>query len=199
MGNRLRTTRDESGLISVGTAVFLLLAAAAVYILLAVVDSDTDHFGAVPVPGAAGVDLSEGEVQIYYSQGTSPQVPFQQPSNLGYSIRGNAGVPLQPDARGDDPEEKDGVTTQLVGAVSVPEDGIYDVKVTGSAAPGAVKPELTFGQAPGDAIVSRAKDLVDRLTGPLGLLVLAILLVLYAIPQVQRRNRQKRLDSYENH
>ena len=190
MRKRLSHLRSESGAINAGTAITLALVAAVVYIGLAAVNSDTAYFGEAPVPGTSAIDLDKGGVEIYYAQGTSAQTSFQRPANLTTTIRDSAGTPLRVDVRGADAKETDTGMTQLIASVQIPADGIYTVETSGTPSAGAVKAELTFGQSPMGAVASRAKDLAEQLIGPLGVLVLIFLGVLYALPRIKRRTNQ---------
>ena len=189
MNMRLSQLRSETGAISAGAAMSLVLLAAVVYIGLAAVGSDNAYFGRAPVPGKSAVELDKGGVEITYSEGTSAEGSFQGPPDLRTAIRDSAGIPLRVDSRGGEPEKTEAGTTQLIGSVQVPADGIYTVETFAAPAAGAVKPELLLGQSPLGAISTRAKDLAEQLIGPLGVLILAFLGVLYVIPKIQRRNK----------
>lgn len=188
MKTRFAHLRSESGVVAPGTLIGILLVAVIVYIALAVTDADTAHFGAVPVPGTAAISLDKGETEIYYSQTTNAQSPFSKPDDLGILIRDSAGTLVEPDYRGDKEKETEEGLTQLVAAASIPAESVYTVEVTGSPAAGALKPEVTFGQGPIEAMTARVKEIDEQLLGPVGVLLLVVLAALYLIPRLQRKN-----------
>jgi len=190
VSKRLQRVRSESGVISVGTVIGLAVVAVAIYIGLAATNADTDHFGRMPVPGNATLELTEGETEIYYAQKTVAGAQFTAPDALTYGISDSSGQPIEINPRGEEPKETDGTTTALIASVSIPSDGIYSVEAAGSAPQGAVEPELTFGQGPLNAIADRAKEIAEELIGPLGILIVIGLAVLYWVPRIAQKNKK---------
>lgn len=180
--------RDESGAIGVGTIIGVALLALLVYLLLAAAETDTTHYGVVPVPSTAQVELPGGETDVYYAEAIRPGagISLVTPEDLSYSISGAPGQDVSSASRGGDPEETNGGMTRLIGAVSVPEDGLYTIKVTSDLAAQRISPQLTFGQSPSQAVRERFEGAVDALKGPAGFALVALLVVLFLLPRFRR-------------
>jgi len=54
-----------------------------------------------------------------------------------------------------------------------------------------ISPEVTFGQGPFAAIGQRFSDVVDTLRGPVGIVVLAVLVFLFLLPRWQLARRRQ--------
>ena len=54
-----------------------------------------------------------------------------------------------------------------------------------------ISPELTFGQGPFAAIGQRFSDVVDALRGPVGIIVLAVLVLLFLLPRWKLARRRQ--------
>ena len=188
-GNRLRS---ESGAIGAGTAIGVALLGVFVYLVLAATEGDPAHYGTVTVPGTAQIELPEGETDIFYREGieSGSAVSLVTPDDLDYTVTDSSDISVETDSRGGDPEEVEGGETRKVGAVFAPADGVYTVEVESDEAAQRITPELTFGQSPLQAIEARFEEIVDALKGPLGIVVVAILFVLFMLPRLRRSLRR---------
>ena len=130
--------RGEEGAISAGAVIVIGLLLFLGYLLLAAFEGDTAQFGKVPVPGQAQVELPEGDVDIYYSEGIDPDagVALNTPDDLQYTVTGPAGQQLPTSSRGGDSKSTDDGMTRLIGALQAPEDGPYTIEAESSQAAG---------------------------------------------------------------
>ncbi len=179
---------SEAGAIGAGTAIGVALLALVVYLLLGAAEGDTAHYGSVSVPSTSQVELPEGETDVYYAEGIEADagVSLVVPQDLDYSITDSAGQAVDVSFRGAEPEETDGGMTRLIGSVSAPADGIYTVEVASNEAVQRIRPAITFGQSPLEAIQARFDDVVEALKGPAGIAVVALLVVLFLLPRFRR-------------
>ena len=179
---------SESGAIGAGTLIGVALLALAVYLLLGAAEGDSAHYGSAPVPSTSQVELPEGETDVYYAEGVEPDagVSLAVPQDLDYSITDSAGQTVDVSFRGAEPEETDGGMARLIGSVSAPADGIYTVEVASNEAVQRIRPAITFGQSPLEAIQARFDDVVEALKGPAGIAVVALLVVLFLLPRFRR-------------
>jgi len=190
--------RDEQGLISAGSLVLIGLALLAGYLLLAAFEGDSAQFGKVPIPGKERVELPKGDIDIYYAEKVDPDagVPLVTPDDLDYSVTGPNGVAVRVDSRGDDAKSTGDGMARLIGAMKVPVEGSYTVTTESpQAAAQRIEPALTFGQGPFAAIGHRFDETRDALAGPLGIVILAVLVLLFLLPRFQRARRRA---SYKN-
>jgi len=184
---------SERGAISAGTVVLVALLGLVVYLLLAVFEGDTAQFGAVPVPGNKQVELPKGDVDVYYAEKVDSDagVPLVVPGDLQYSVTDADGNAVQVQSRGAEAESTGDGMTRLVGSLRAPADGIYTVTTKSSQAGQRIAPEVTFGQGPFAAIGHRFGDVVDALRGPLGIVVLAVLVILFLMPRWRLARRRQ--------
>ena len=84
-----------------GTLVVVALFAFGVYLLLGVSEGDPDHYGEVPIPGSATVELPDGEIDVFYAEGLDPSsdVTLSAPDDLEYSIAAEDGESIRIDPR----------------------------------------------------------------------------------------------------
>ena len=143
------------------------------------------------MPGSAQIELPEGETDIFYREGieSGSAVSLVSPEDLDYNVTDSSDISVETDSRGGDPEEVEGGVLRKVGAVFAPADGVYTVEVESDEAAQRITPELTFGQSPLQAIEARFEDIVDALKGPLGIVVVAALFVLFMLPRLRRALR----------
>ena len=162
-----------------------------VYLLFAATEGDPAQFGRVAVPGAAQVELPKGETDIFYREGIEPgsAVSLVTPGDLDYVVTDSRDISIETDSRGGDAEEVEGGMTRKVGAVFAPADGVYTVEVKSDEAAQRITPELTFGQSPLQAIEARFEEIVDALKGPVGIVVVAVLFMLFMLPRFRRALR----------
>lgn len=184
--------RSESGATSPGTLIGFGIAAFVVYLLLGATQADSARYGSAPVPSKSSVELKAGDVQVYYRQNTSTGSPFTQPDNLSFGVADGQGNPLKTTVRGADPKESDGETSELIGSVSVPDDGVYSVIAGGAPVSGTVSPEVTFGESPFGAIKDRFKDSVDSLKGSTGVLVAVVVIMILLYPRIRQAMKPPR-------
>lgn len=184
--------RGESGLISAGAVIGIGVLVFFGYLLLAAFNGDTAQFGKVPIPGKATVELPEGDVDIYYAEGVDPDagVPLLTPEDLEYTILDGEGVSVPVESRGDEEQSTGDGLARLIGSTQVPEDGTYTVETESTDTQQRIEPGLTFGQGPIAAVKDRFDGAVDALKGPLGILLLLVLVILIFIPRY-RRARQR--------
>lgn len=142
----------------------------------------------MPIPGKAEVELPKGDVDIYYSEGVSPDagIALITPDDLEYSILDRGGVSVQVDSRGAEAKSTGDGLTRLIGAVQIPEAGVYTVETDSREAQQRITPKLTFGQGPFASVKDRFDGVVDAFKGPLGILVLLGLVILALIPRYRR-------------
>lgn len=180
--------KTQTGAIAVGTLIGVALLALFAYLLLGAAEGDTAHYGRVPVPSTTSIELPEGETDVYYAEAVDPSagVSLTVPEDLEYTITDAAGQAVSVASRGGDPEESDGGTARLIGAVDAPADGTYTVTVTSDTAAQRGSAQLTFGQSPFGAVRERFEGVVDALRGPAGVAVAALLVVLFLLPRFQR-------------
>jgi hypothetical protein len=94
-------------------------------------------------------------------------------------------------SRGDDAKSTGDGMTRLIGQIKAPEDGGYVVTTESTQAGQRISPELTFGQGPFAAVGQRFSDVVDALRGPVGIIVLAILVLLFLLPRWKLARRRQ--------
>jgi hypothetical protein len=184
----------ERGAIGAGTVVLLGVLGLIVYLLLAVFEGDTAQFGAVSVPSKGQVvELPKGDIDVYYAEKVDPDagVPLVVPDDLKYVVVGSDGQNVAIRSRGDEAKSTGDGMTRLIGSLRTPAEGRYAVTSTSSQAGQRVSPKLTFGQGPFAAIGQRFKDVVDALRGPLGIVVLAVLVFLFMLPRWRVARRRQ--------
>ena len=189
--------RDERGLISAGALVLIGILLFLGYLLLAAFEGDSAQFGSVPVPGKQQVELPKGDVDIYYSEKIDPDagVPLITPDDLQYWVTGAGEKNIEVISRGDDAKSTGDGMTRLIGAIDLPEKGSYTVTAESSQTAQRIEPALTFGQGPFAAIGHRAKDVLEALKGPLGIVLVVVLVILFFWPRFQSARRRA---SYKN-
>lgn len=186
---RLAGSDSESGLISVSAVLAIAFVALIVYLLLAALDADTDHYGAIPIPSEnAAVELPAGETDIYLAEKGDPEkLPaLQVPADLAITFTAASGDTVRVDDRDGDIKETDDGVARVVSAVIAPDEGTYFVTVSSEEARQLVSPSLTFGLSPLGAVEQRFKDIIEELKGPTGIVVLIALAALMLAPRVQR-------------
>jgi hypothetical protein len=184
-----RTVRSQSGAVTPGTVIALAFVGLVVWIFLAAFEADTAHHGKVPIPSTElPVELPEGEVGVYYAEGIPADDAEQLtlPEGLAFTITDEEGNSVRSDSRGGDPEGTDDGAARVIGSAFVPADGTYLVTVEGAVAD-RIKPELTFGQSPLQAIGDRFEEVVDDLKGPTGIIVAVCIVILLMLPAVKRQ------------
>lgn len=184
--------RDERGLISAGALILIGVLLFLGYLLMAAFEGDSAQFGSVPIPGKEQVELPKGDVDIYYSEKVDPDagVPLIVPDDLQYTVTGAGGQNVEVVSRGDEAKSTgDGMTT-LIGAIDLPEKGSYTVTADSTQAAQRIEPALTFGQGPFAAIGHRAKDVLDSLKGPLGIVLAIVIVLLFFWPRFQSARRR---------
>ena len=180
-------------MISASTVILIAVAAFVVYLLLAAFQGDTAQFGSVAVPGKAAVELPKGDVDVYYAEKVDPDagVDLITPDDLHFTVTGPGGEGIPVNARGDDAKSTGDGMTRLIGQIKAPEDGNYTVTTDSTQAGQRISPELTFGQGPFAAIGQRFSDVVDALRGPVGIIVLAVLVLLFLLPRWKLARRRQ--------
>lgn len=182
---------SESGLISVSAVLAIGFLALIVYLLVAALDADTDHYGAIPVPSqGAPIELSKGETDVYLAErGDADELgDVEVPSNLTLAFTSaRGGDVVRIDDRDSDTETTDDGVAKEIGALQVPEAGTYLVTAS-TGATGQISSGLwlTFGLSPLGAVEHKFEDVVDELNGPTGIVVLIALGALLLAPRVQR-------------
>lgn len=179
---------SESGLVSAGTVIGLAIAGFFLYLLLAAFEGDTDYYGNVPIPSSGvAVELPEDEIDVFYAEAIDSEsgVSLTTPEDLSFSIVG-AGESVRVDTRGGEQESTDTGTARVIGAAFVPEEGVYLVDVESTDLAQRVSPSISFGQSPVGAVKARFNEVIDELQGPTGIVVAAVLVILFLLPRVQR-------------
>ena len=182
--------RSQSGAVTPGLVIAVAFLALAAWILFAAFQADTAEYGEVPVPSEGGrVELPEGELDVYYSEKVSPDAAGELtlPDGLQFSIASAAGEGVRTDSRGGEPEETEDGAAQVVGAVFSPAEGTYLVTVDAAGASDRVRPQLTFGQTPLQAIGDRFEEVVDEFKGTTGIIVAVVIVILLLLPAVRRQ------------
>lgn len=184
--------RLEEGAISVSALIGIALVLFVGYLLLAAFEGDSAQFGSVAVPGREQVELPKGDVDIYYAEKVDPDagVPLITPDDLQYTVTGPDGQGVTVNSRGDDAESTGDGMTRLIGSLQAPEDGLYTVTTESSQAAQRIAPAVTFGQGPFAAVGQRFGDVVDALRGPLGIVVLVVLVILFLLPRWRLARRR---------
>jgi hypothetical protein len=184
--------RLEEGAISVSALIGIALVLFVGYLLLAAFEGDSAQFGSVAVPGREQVELPKGDVDIYYSEKVDPDagVPLITPDDLQYTVTGPEGQGVTVNSRGDDAESTGDGMTRLIGSLQAPDDGLYTVTTESSQAAQRIAPAVTFGQGPFAAVGQRFGDVVDALRGPLGIVVLVVLVILFLLPRWRLARRR---------
>jgi hypothetical protein len=184
--------RVEEGAISVSALIGIALVLFVGYLLLAAFEGDSAQFGSVPVPGKEQVELPKGDVDIYYAEKADPEagVPLITPDDLQYTVTGPDGQGVTVNSRGDDAESTGDGMTRLIGSLQAPEDGLYTVTTESPQAAQRIAPAVTFGQGPFAAVGQRFGDVVDALRGPLGIVVLVVLVILFLLPRWRLARRR---------
>lgn len=181
--------RSQSGAVTPGLIVFLALVATIAYVLLAAFEADSAAYGHVTVTGAGEartVELPEGEIDIFYAESIGPDETLTLPEGLQFTVTTEDGQAVSVESRGGEPEDTDGGQARVVGSASVPAEGTYRVNVSSGDLQGRSEPQLTFGQAPLQAVGDRFDELVEELKGPTGIIVAIVLVLLLALPSLQR-------------
>jgi len=193
-----RRLSDEGGFISAGAAIGIALIALIVYIVAAGFSGATDQFGSVPVPSKSSVELPKGTVDVYYAEGVDPDsgIALVVPADLKYTVTDPEGNFVQVDTRGgEDAKDTDNGLAMLVGELDAPAEGTYTVESDSTDAQQRITPALTFGEGPFAAMKDRLDDVISSLKGPIGILVLLVIVMLIFIPRY-RRAQQKQ--NYKN-
>ena len=191
--------RDERGLISAGALIGIGILLFIAYLLLAAFEGDSAQFGSVSVPGKAQVELPKGDVDIYYSEKVDPDagVPLITPDDLQYTVTAPDGVSVEVNSRGDEAKSTGDGMARLIGAMTTPVEGSYTITTESSQTAQRISPAVTFGQGPFAAIGHRAEDVFDELKGPLGIVLVAVLVVLFFWPRIRAaRKRASYRDKY---
>jgi hypothetical protein len=184
--------RGQEGMISAGALILIGLVLLLGYLLLAAFEGDTAQFGSVPVPGDEQVELPEGDVDVYYAEGADPDagVELLAPADLDVTLTGPDGQNVDVSSRGAEPESTDEGVARLIGSVRAPDDGLYEVRAESAQATQRITPEVTFGQGPFAAIEHRFDGVVDVLRGPVGIVLLVVLVLLIVLPRIQLARRR---------
>lgn len=184
--------RGEAGAISAGTLILIGLGLFLGYLLLAAFEGDTAQFGKVPVPGKGQVELSEGDIDVYYAESVDPDqgIPLVAPDDLQYRVTGPDGQVIDVTSRGADAKSTGDGLTRLIGALSAPANGSYTVTAESDEAAQRIAPALTFGQGPFAAVGQRFSDVVDTLRGPVGIVIVVVLLILFLLPRWRLARRR---------
>lgn len=184
--------RDERGLISAGGLVLIGLLVLGAYLLLAAFEGDSAQFGSVPIPGEKQVELPKGDVDIYYFEKANPDagVTLIVPDDLIVSVVGADGSSVQVDSRGEEAKSTGQGMAELIGAMDVPEEGVYSVTTQSTQTGQRIEPAVTFGQGPFAAIKHRLDGVLDALQGPIGIALVVVLLVLFLWPRYKLARRR---------
>jgi hypothetical protein len=178
--------RSERGAITSGMVIGLALAVVAGYILLGFTGGDPDRHGRLPVPANTVLELPGGESKVYFIQGTA-STEAGLPADLNITVRPPDALaePVRIEPRSEQPDVRDGESIELIGAVNPEEEGSFEVTVTSQELGGRVAPQVAFGQSAIGAIGERLDSVVDRLLGPLGIAVLALLAAIWFVPRLK--------------
>lgn len=180
---------SESGLISVSAVLGIAFVALIVYLLLGALNGDSDHYGRVPIPSQnVAIELPKGEIDLYLAvQGDPDRLgDLAVPADFQFSVASTQGDAVRIDGRNGDTETTDDGVSKLIAAVLVPQEGTYLVSASADGSGQLPAAELTFGLSPLGAVVERFKDVVDKLNGPTGIIVLIALGALLLAPRVGR-------------
>jgi hypothetical protein len=106
---------------------------------------DHDKYGKVAIPGTGTVDLPEGEVIVFYEDGSSPADGFFAEPEVRWSIQSaDGGKSLELDGDGGrESNVRESKSWTDIEGIDVPEAGEYEVEVKPVA--GGPNPALTFG------------------------------------------------------
>jgi len=192
IGRMRDRVRGQDGLISAGALIGIALLLVFLYLLLAAFQGDSAEFGQVGVPGSGRVELPEGDIDVYYAEGADPDagVTLITPADLEVVVTGPDGRNVPVTSRGADAKATDDGVTRLIGSLQAPVDGFYTVKAESTDAAQRITPAVTFGQGPFASVRTRFEDVVDVLRGPVGIVVLAILLILFLLPRFKTARRR---------
>lgn len=184
--------RGEKGAITAGGLIGIGLVLLFLYLLLAAFEGDPAQFGEVAVPGSGAVELPEGDVDVHYAEGADPDagVELITPADLRLTVTGPGGQDVPVTARGEEPESTDDGISRLIGSLRATEEGTYKVETESSEAAQRITPAVTFGQGPFAAIGQRFEGVVDVLRGPVGIVLLVLLAILYVLPRWQGARRR---------
>jgi hypothetical protein len=184
--------RGQEGAISASALILIGLALLLGYLLLAAFQGDTAQFGSVAVPGSGRIELSEGDVDVYYAEAADPDagVELIAPADLRVTVTGPEGQSVPVTSRGEEPESTDDGISRLIGSLQAPEDGFYSVTTESTQATQRISPAVTFGQGPFAAVGKRFGDVVDVLRGPVGIVLLVVLVILFLMPRIQAARRR---------
>lgn len=184
---------SDLGAVSVSLLLWLAVAGVLLYALFGASGGDADRFGEVPVPGAAILELPGGEVELSYTERiTAAGAEVQPPADLRVTVVSTATrQAVEVDARGSSQGEQDGRVVRLFGSVNPPAAGTYEVRATSTQAAGRADPRLAFGDSPFGAIGDRLSRVGDLLTGPLGILLAALVIMAVLAPRAQRILRRR--------
>lgn len=184
---------SESGLISVSAVLAIAFLALIVYLLVAALDADSDHYGSVAIPSqGVAIELPRGEVDLYLAERGDPDElsNLTAPADLTFTITPEQGDPVRIDDRDGETKQTDDGITKLIAAVITEQEGTYLVSAQTDAAGQLSAPMLTFGLSPLGAVVHRFNDVVDELEGPTGIVVLIALAALLLAPRFGRALRR---------
>jgi hypothetical protein len=189
----MRGGSGEAGAVSVSLLLWVAVGGVLLYALFAAYFGDADRFGRVPVPGAATLELPEGETDISYaeqSQGDGADVAV--PGDLEIAVVSTAsGDAVELDPRGSDQSEEDGEVVRLYGSVNPPAAGPYEVRVSSREAAARPGPQLLFGESPLGAFGDRLSRVVEGLAGPVGVLLAALIVAAVVVPRLQDARRRR--------
>ncbi len=164
-----------------------------VFIGLAFLDGDTDRDGRVPVPGSAVLELEPGEVALFYAEDIDlgDTGSLSPPRDLAVSVAAVDGAPLEIRLRSGQEVSGGGGTATLIGSVDVVNAGPYEVATQSADAASRSVPEVTLGVSPFDLVGDRLDEVLDVIFGPVGLIVLVVLLLLGAVALVRARSSER--------
>jgi hypothetical protein len=106
---------------------------------------DHEKYGRVDIPGRGTVDLPEGEVVVFYEDGSSPADGFFPEPDVKWQIApADGGKPLRLDSDGGrESNVRDDKSWTDIEGLDIETAGDYDVRVAQVA--GGPNPALTFG------------------------------------------------------
>ncbi len=193
---RRRHESSEGGAVSVLAMLLIAVAGVCAYALVGVVAPDADRYGRVGIPSSTWIDLPSSETGIGVVASGESGGASALPEDIQIKVLDpRTGESLRVDARGDATEISSGQARQQIASVNPPSSGLYRVVVSRDDSRALSQAQVSFGQSPTGAVSDRFSEAWDRMIGPIGLLLLALILLISVRPRFQRLIT-RRADSY---